>query len=458
MSDIQRPDGNNPVITAAQSVVRAAEAVDSNISHDGKRTDGIVIPKTMSLQSAVRKIEQYAEAEAATTKIVHDIDTMHAKPAALAFKQVLKDSYGVDFATPQPGFFAPKYPVDITVPVSPTDTELVTLGEFKLGNLDVETVVFDGRPFPRLRLIITCANKHKPEAELLIEQAKHLPDSWRGKCIIFEGDLMHPTIAEPSLTIDDIALNKPEAAALSMFLNQCEHHAALLDTHNIPFKRGVLMYGPWGTGKTLAAAVAMQACINSGITVIQQRNWALLEETMHLARYMQPCMVFCEDIDRIESRALTNLLDDASLKDCAVSLVVTTNNPEKLDPALTRTGRLDICIGFDLPGPDARAQILAINNAAVWNDDIESATDGFTGSDLAEVAKRATVNAFAAGRTIVADDVLAAAVGMQRPPAYVAPDTLEASLKHVLNTALSNTNIVIDEAKCLIDDIHNSVC
>lgn len=451
MSNINRPDGHSVVVRAANAVVSAANAVDATISHDGKPGTGITVPKTMTLRSAVRKLEEYAEAEASKTKIRHIVSTMHALPAALGFRNVLADDYGVDFATPKPGFFGVQYPVDITIPTGPNEIQRITLGEFVLGNLTVETnfVPVDG--VHRLAISITCANAHKAEADLLIAKTHNMRDIWRGQCLSFDGDhsdIRMPTISTPTRTLEDIALNVSEEAALQMFINQIRCHTNLAANHGIPFKRGVLLYGPYGTGKTLAAAVAMTEAVNAGITVLHERSWQNLHNTMRLARDMQPCMVFCEDIDRKPDRALTNLLDDATLKDCAISLVVTTNYPEKLDPALTRTGRLDISIGFELPENETRAHILAINNAPFWNEDIADATLGFTGSDLAETAKRAIINAVAANRTMTKMDVLGAAVSMKRPPAYVAPDTLGKALTIVADalgiTDLQNTVSDID--------------
>ena len=131
--------------------------------------------------------------------------------------------------------------------------------------------------------------------------------------------------------------------------------------------------------------------------------------------------------------------------------MVTTNNPEKLDPALTRTGRLDIAIGFALPDRNTRERILAINNAPFYNDDIAEATIDFTGSDLAEVAKRATINAVAAQRPMQADDVLGGAYSLRRPPAYIAPDTLSDALRQVADA------LGITDMSSTVDDIQNTV-
>lgn len=445
--DIHRPDSLKSITDKANEIAQEATAHDSQIHHDGKRGSGIVVPKNISYATAAQALQQQAEAEDSQCRVTHKCMNKHFIPAAYALSRVLSERYGVDFANPKPGFFSVQYPTEYVVPLSPTENTRITLGEFTLADMKLETgIIRDDNNVDRLVTQVTCKQRDKDAAQTLCELIDSWADIWAGQCLIFEGEGTPriPTLASPSLTLDDIALNPHESAAVNMFVNQIRNWRILDEQHSIPFKRGVLMYGPWGTGKTLASAVAMQAAIKAGITVIHERNWSQLQATMHLARTMQPCLVFCEDIDRMQDRSLINMLDDASLKDCAISLVVTTNNPERLDPALTRTGRLDICIGFELPQSAARQRILAINGVEPWSPDIDNATDGFTGSDLAEVAKRARINAIAEQRDLTADDVLAAAVSMVKPPEYVAPDTLPDAIRQVFNVAFDENQALLE--------------
>jgi SpoVK/Ycf46/Vps4 family AAA+-type ATPase len=202
----------------------------------------------------------------------------------------------------------------------------------------------------------------------------------------------------------------------------------------------------------------MSACVNAGITVLQIRSWQRVLPLVKQARDYGPVMVFVEDIDLMPSRSLTNLLDDATLKTCPISLVVTTNFPEKLDPALTRKGRLDICIGFTLPDSGTRAKILAINNVPFFDDAIDTATAGMSGADLAELSKRARITALAADRDLTASDVVGAATTMVKPPEYVQPDTLLQQLQAVMQAALGDTHYFIERTNDRVSDIHDAVC
>ena len=457
MIRIERPESLAPIVDQAHTLVRSVEQADARINHDGARGSGYVIPKTHSLQRAANDLARAAEAEGETTRIVHRVTNKHFYPACYALARVLEDKYGVNFASPQQSMFGKLDPVDITFPVDHDRMTTVTLGQFKLADMTISTQ----RDNQHLIINIRCTNLDKPTALELCNYVDAADDIWKGKCLDFptDGDRC-PTITLPSNTLDSIALNPSEEAALQLFLNQIEHHEELERDHNIRFKRGVLMYGPWGTGKTLAATVAMAACIRNGITVLYERDWSKLERTLTLARHMAPAMVFCEDIERIRSRSLINILDDATLKTSAVSLVVTTNEPEKLDPALTRTGRLDIAIGFKLPEPATRAKILEINGAPHFNDDIALATEDMTGSDLAEIAKRAITNAVCARKPMDASIVLGSACTMQKPPKYVAPTPLRDQLIAVFNAMFedSELNHKVQYIANTTDNIENSVC
>jgi chaperone BCS1 len=143
-------------------------------------------------------------------------------------------------------------------------------------------------------------------------------------------------------------------------------------THSIPYKRGYLLYGPPGTGKTsFSLSIAGEADMD--IYVINMHSiddWKLKTLFRSLPK---KCVVLLEDIDaagatcsrsfnpdgpeserekRSQKKAVTlsgllNALDGVSSQEDRV-LIMTTNHPEKLDDALTRPGRVDLKIAFQL--------------------------------------------------------------------------------------------------------------
>ncbi|MCS7116121.1 MAG: CDC48 family AAA ATPase [Nitrososphaerales archaeon] len=185
--------------------------------------------------------------------------------------------------------------------------------------------------------------------------------------------------------------------------------------YSIP--KGILLYGPSGTGKTLLAkAVATESEAN----FISVRGPELLSkwvgesergvrEVFRRARQAAPCIIFFDEIDslapirglggdsmvteRVVSQLLTELDGIQSLK--GVVVLAATNRIDMIDPALLRAGRFDKLIYVPLPDRAARLQIFNIHTRGkpLSKDvDIErlvDLTDGFSGAEIAGVVNTA---------------------------------------------------------------------
>jgi transitional endoplasmic reticulum ATPase len=185
--------------------------------------------------------------------------------------------------------------------------------------------------------------------------------------------------------------------------------------YNMP--KGILLYGPSGTGKTLLAkAVATESEAN----FISVRGPELLSkwvgesergvrEVFRRARQAAPCVIFFDEIDalaptrglggdsmvteRVVSQLLTELDGIQSLQ--GVVVLAATNRIDMVDPALLRAGRFDKVIQIPLPDKQARKEILLIHTKKVPKskdvdlDRIVELTEGFSGADLASVANTA---------------------------------------------------------------------
>jgi len=123
----------------------------------------------------------------------------------------------------------------------------------------------------------------------------------------------------------------------------------------VPLKRAVLIHGPYGVGKTLAAMLTGQEAVTAGWTFIKARPGRdNLASVLQTARLYQPAVVFYEDLDAIampveqEDRAsISRLLDDfdgIDAKGTKILCVLTTNFPERIHKGMARPGRLDAMI------------------------------------------------------------------------------------------------------------------
>ena len=149
--------------------------------------------------------------------------------------------------------------------------------------------------------------------------------------------------------------------------------------------KGVLLYGPPGTGKTLTArAVANRTdacfirCIGSELVQKYVGEGArMVRELFQLARSKKACIIFFDEIDAVGGARfddgsggdnevqrtmleIVNQLDGFEARG-NVKVLMATNRPDTLDPALLRPGRLDRKIEFSLPDLEGRAHIFKIH-------------------------------------------------------------------------------------------------
>ena len=192
--------------------------------------------------------------------------------------------------------------------------------------------------------------------------------------------------------------------------------------------KGVLLYGPPGTGKTLLAraiacnieATFLKIVASSIIDKYIGESARIVREMFSYAREHQPWIIFIDEIDAIGGKRT----DDASSSDREVhrtlmemlnqidgfdelgkvKVIMATNRPDVLDPALLRPGRLDRKIEIPLPNESGRVDILKIHSKPMTKkgeiefEALGKITDGFNGADLRNVCTEAGMFAIRAQR------------------------------------------------------------
>jgi transitional endoplasmic reticulum ATPase len=183
---------------------------------------------------------------------------------------------------------------------------------------------------------------------------------------------------------------------------------------------GILLVGPSGTGKTaMARALSGQKQLPL-ITIDGPQLYSkwlgesekALREVFKKARRAAPCLLFFDTIDAIApklgaeqfgadvyQRILSQLSREIdNLRDVkGVILLAATNRPERVDPALLRSGRFDYVVPFGKPDAADREEIVRLCcrrvpfAADVDVPDLARRTDGLTGADLETLCKKATL-------------------------------------------------------------------
>jgi transitional endoplasmic reticulum ATPase len=188
--------------------------------------------------------------------------------------------------------------------------------------------------------------------------------------------------------------------------------------------RGILLTGPSGTGKT-AMARALSGEMQLPLIAIEgpqlYSKWLgeserALREVFKKARRAAPCILFFDTIDAIApkfgadqfgsdvyQRILSQLLREIdNLRDVkGVILLAATNRPERIEPALLRSGRFDYILPFAKPDAAEREAIMRLccrrvpMAADMDFEQFAGRTEGFTGADIESLCKKATLLAIA---------------------------------------------------------------
>jgi 26S proteasome regulatory subunit T1 len=190
---------------------------------------------------------------------------------------------------------------------------------------------------------------------------------------------------KPNVTYDDVGGCKEQIEKLREVVELPLLHPERFYKLGIDPPKGVLLYGPPGTGKTLLArAVANRtdACFIRviGSELVQKyvgEGARMVRELFQMARSKKACIIFFDEVDAIGGarfddgaggdnevqRTMLELINQLDGFDARgnIKVLMATNRPDILDPALMRPGRLDRKVEFSLPDLEGRTSIFQIH-------------------------------------------------------------------------------------------------
>lgn len=378
---------------------KTKEEAARNLAVEVSPTDKIQLPSGMDVRSAVKALIEIDKQDEMDVRIHHEFEC-YPFEGAYALQRALKARYGWTNNVPTPGFFGPQPPRMVGVDVSLTEHVQVPWGRITVPNISgfLET---SGAFKPEGKYVFSLSGvvkqRDKGKVNDLVDLIRYyieVEGLYKGRAIMvefpedpYDADFTYlpKFIDTGKYTKEDLILPDAIQRKMNVSLFGPVEFANEFRAQGIPLKRGVLLNGKYGVGKTLASTILAGLCEKNGWSFLLLQRTKDLKYAIEMARAYAPCVVFAEDIDRAmddgrteDIDAILNTIDGVESKNTEVMVVLTTNHIDRINPAMLRPGRLDDIIL--IPAPDASAAERLVRKYS--NGLLES------GADLTEAASK----------------------------------------------------------------------
>jgi transitional endoplasmic reticulum ATPase len=379
----------------------------------------ITLPPGMSYNDGIKWLKRRRDEDEQIICVERTFDVFPTE-GAIALHTVLAEKFGWVKATsipPKTMFDSTQKPLLVPVEVGVGRVEQIPFGRFLLPNISgfVQSGIGMQGGLPCFTMYAEVQNAYVGEInEILNEIARValIETPYRGQAIrlpIIDPEEKHamqdyfPKFLDVrSADINNMVFAEPIEELLMDNVFGPVMRSEQFRTAKIPLKMGVLLEGQYGCGKTLVANSLAKVCTENGWTYILCDGPSDLARCVKVARRFQPCVVFCEDIDRGASGSrrteeidkLLNVIDGIESKATEIMIVLTTNHVEQLSPAMRRPGRLDVVVPISPPDKEAARRMIALyaGNQLDPDGDFTEVThilDGKTPAVIREVVERA---------------------------------------------------------------------
>lgn len=308
----------------------------------------------------------------------------------------------------------------IAAPGAP-DADAIWLWTFEDGNGDQACVAAPSRA--RLRPLLTALRREDRDHE-------------RRSGLVLVGNHSDGHARRTRVGWDELTLAPALEQDLRATVREFFQAGALYRRHRLPHRRGLLLVGPPGNGKTsILRAIASDVDLPVVVATLDSPNDVHnTRQAFQRAAELAPAVVCFEDLDALvgEGPGLSqflNLLDGLEPLE-GVLVVATTNRPDRIDPAIAkRPSRFDRVFLIGEPDLDLRRRYLERSLGADAPpgapERLAAATDGYSVAFLKELALQARLAAVRRGEERLTDEDLDGALAATREHLRLASRGLE---------------------------------
>ena len=385
-----------------------------DVVHHGSK---IVLPEDLAITDAIDVLKRKAVEE---EEFVNTRERIMVFPwdGALALRKAIEKQFGV--ALQNSGFFgAQQFAVESGV----NETIQVPWGSFSLPGVEGEVAC--SADFYDERLVFEVRAQVKRKHEKVIQNLIRLTREIAGQESIYRGKAFKMKFRKNG-DIDKMAqprfmeLSNVESAIFSDELQReidtnilaPIRYSEVVRKAGTPLKRGALLAGKFGVGKTLLAQNTAREATKNGWTFLYCEDVSELADAIQFAQAYQPCVIFVEDIDRVTSGSrngnmneILNTLDGIGTKGSEIFTIMTTNSVETINPAVLRPGRVDVLLFVDPPDEAAVTKLIRTygRNLIAKNADLTEVGTLLKGripAEIREVVERAKLNSIARNKGV----------------------------------------------------------
>jgi len=342
---------------------RAGRIKDVKVEHGTK----LIIPSGLSYKDAIEVLQRQHKISETEVSVVEEIDAFPFD-AAFALREAMDEVVGCSFQETIRSFFGDEKPQVRRIEVAPGEFVEIPWGRMSVPTIDGHVDIGPGKRkdgTPILQVNFETKKKFEPKCRELVDKAREIVRTrsiYRGRAIKIDFSerfpLPHFMSKDLLETGSDLVLNEETQNAFQDSVLTLIQKPEQCRKHGVPLKRGILFYGPFGTGKTLSAYVVAQEAIKKGWTFIYVEDAVQLAEARTIAERYAPAVVFVEDLDTITrvddeiQERIRNVIDGIDTKSHEVMVIGTTNYLSELKdkmPGILRPGRLDALIEVGFP-------------------------------------------------------------------------------------------------------------